>query len=580
MPGTRTPITRGEFLRLAARTAAAAAASDLLLGAGDNNAAVEPADTVFLGGRVSTMETAQPMAQAVAVKNGLIQAVANDAAVSQLIGPETLRIDLNGRTMTPGFVDSHLHLQVIPMYGPYYRPFVPPAVTSLATLQQALAMEAQAVGSGEWVIGAYLGLGADGIPDRWDLDAVTPDNPVFLLQQAGHMGTVNSRALDIAGITAATPNPPGGIIERTSGGEPTGVLYNHRALDLVRRHMPEFGDEEIVAGIPPALAMFARFGVTSFHDNNVRGIQGLVNYHDIARDGKMTLRCTLYFTCEYPADVNTALNSLPQYEDAFCHFAGSKFLIDGQMPTAYCHEPHNGISWQTPTWEPTSFTNAVRALHAAGHQISVHCVGDAATDLALEAFEAAMNAHPRANPRHRIEHALITKPESTQRIKDLGVVISTQPLFLALNGETWRSILGNDRMQRAIVTREWLDAGIALALSSDAPTVPWYSPQMSIAAAMTRTTRTGEVVGPDQALTVQEALRAHTLLGAYAAHSETTRGSIKAGKYADLVVWATDPYTMTADEMQFARPDLTMVGGTIVHSVIRPVRRRLPGLAG
>ncbi len=425
------------------------------------------------------------------------------------------------------------------------------------------------------MITVFLTAGADGIPDRWDLDAACADKPVFLLQQAGHMGSVNSRALEVAGISASTPDPPGGIIARGAGGEPTGVLYNHRALDLVRRHMPQYSDEDIRAGIPAALSLFASFGVTTFHDNNIRGTDAMADYQQVAREAKLSLRAALYFTCEYPADVGKALNSLPQYEDAFCHFAGSKFLIDGQMPTAFCHEPHNGISWQTTTWDPAAFKAAVRALHAAGHQISVHCIGDAATDLTLEAYEEAMNAYPRPNPRHRLEHCIVTKRDSTQRMKDLGVVVSTQPAFLRVSGDIWRSILGEERMNRIVMLREWMDAGVAVALSSDAPTIPWYSPQVSMAASLDRKTYSGKTIGPDQALTIHEALRAYTLGGAFAAHQEDTRGTLVPGKLADLIVWAADPYRMTPEELQLARVDYTFVGGRVVNPFAHRPRRRL-----
>ncbi len=570
-------VTRAEFLRMAAAAAGTAALSPakLLSDVGESESLVNYADTVLLGGRIVTMEAGRPVAEALAVRGGLVQAVASDAAIGALIGPETFQIDLRGRTVTPGFVDSHLHLQVVPMYGTYYVPLMPPAVISLATLQAELAKYAAGLEPDAWVIAAFLTAGADGIPDRWDLDAACADKPVFLLQQAGHMGTVNSRALEIAGISASTPNPPGGIIERGAGGEPTGVLYNHRALDLVRRHMPQYSDEDIRAGIPQALSLFASFGVTTFHDNNVRGTDSLADYQQVAREGNLSLRATLYFTCEYPADVGTALNSLPQYEDAFCRTAGAKFLIDGQMPTAFCHEPHNGISWQTTTWDPAAFKSAVRALHAAGHQISVHCVGDAATDLTLEAYEEAMNAYPRANPRHRLEHCIVTKRESTQRMKDLGVVVSTQPAFLRVSGDVWRSILGEERMDRILMVREWMDAGVAVALSSDAPTIPWYSPQVSMAAALDRKTYSGNIIGDDQALTIHEALRAYTLGGAFACHQEDSRGTLVAGKLADFIVWTADPYHMTPEELQWARVDYTFVGGRIVHPLVHAPRRRL-----
>jgi predicted amidohydrolase YtcJ len=207
----------------------------------------------------------------------------------------------------------------------------------------------------------------------------------------------------------------------------------------------------------------------------------------------------------------------------------------------------------------------VRALHDTGLQIGVHCIGDAAVDLTLDAYEAAMNANPRPDPRHRIEHGVLCTPQATQRMKDLGVVVSTQPTFIRLAADYWPTIFGAERMHRAIVTREWLQAGVHVALGSDAPTTPWYTPQATLAAAVSRLTLSGKVHEPDQCLTIQEALRAHTMGGAYAAHEEKIKGSLEVGKLADLVVWNEDPYTATIQRLFQATVAMTIVGGRTVY---------------
>jgi hypothetical protein len=280
----------------------------------------------------------------------------------------------------------------------------------------------------------------------------------------------------------------------------------------------------------------------------------------------MYLRGAVYYTLEWPADLDRALNQVERYEDAFMRMAGFKFLIDGQAPTAYCHQPHNGVRWDMPTWEPHSFKQAVRALHDTGLQICVHCIGDAAVDLTLDAYEEAMNANPRPDPRHRIEHCILTTPQATQRIKDLGVVVSTQPQFIRMGADYWATIFSPERTRRAIVTREWLDAGVRLALGSDSPTTPWYTPVMTLAGAVYRISPSNKVFEPGQCLTIQEALRAHTMGSAYAAHEEAIKGSIEPGKLADLVVWHTDPYSATTPrQMAQLSFDMTIVGGKVVY---------------
>ena len=259
-------------------------------------------------------------------------------------------------------------------------------------------------------------------------------------------------------------------------------------------------------------------------------------------------------------------------------FAGFKFLLDGQAYMAYCHEPHNGKSWNTTTWQPQRFKEAVRALHDTGLQICVHCIGDAAVDLTLDSFEEAMNANPRPDPRHRIEHCILTTPEATQRIKDLGVVVSTQPQFIRIGGDRYPSIFGEERAKRVIVTREWLDAGIPVALGSDAPTTPWLRPQVTLLGAVTRITYSSQMYEPEQAMTIREALRAHTMGAAYAGHEEYIKGSIEPGKLADLVVWRQDPYDTfddilsgPADWDEYVRKlrplqvGMTIVGGEIIY---------------
>jgi hypothetical protein len=523
------------------------------------------ADTALLNGQIFTIDGSDAVAEAVAIRDGLIQAVGSSADIAAWVGEQTQVIELGGRTVTPGLIDAHNHFQVVGLMNSYYIPFLPPDVLTVADLQAALAEAVAQVPEGEWIKGYFLWVQDANLPTRHDLDPVSPEHPVFILQQGGHYGSANSRALEIAGITADTPDPTGGVIGRDGDGAPNGVFYNHRAMDLVRLHMPRYTQDAVEANIESSQTLFGASGVTSFQDNNVRGTDTVATYLDVGRRGGMRLRGAVYYTLEWPGDLERALNEIEHYEDAFMRFAGFKFLLDGQMTMAYCHEPHNGDRWDIPTWNPQTFKDAVRALHDTGLQICVHCAGDAAVDLTLDAFEEAMNANPRSDPRHRIEHAIITRPESTQRMRDLGVVVSTQPQFIRIGGDRYAELMGEERARRAIVTREWLEAGIPVALGSDAPSTPWSSPLATLIGAVTRATFSGQVHEPDQALTPYEALRAHTWAAAYAAHEEGIKGSIEAGKLADLIVWSVDPTQSTAQELWDSTIELTMVDGEIVH---------------
>ena len=523
------------------------------------------ADRVLLNGKVITVDAADTIAQAVAIKDGLIQAVGTSDKIKVLADAKTKVVDLKGKAVTPGLIDAHNHLQVVGLMGTYFTAFLPPEVKSIPDLQKKLSEVTAETPKGEWIKGYYLTVGADKIPKRQDLDAVSPAHPVWLMQQGGHYGVANSLALKMAGITVATSNPTGGIIERDARGELTGVFYNHRAMDLLRKSIPPWTLEMAQENVVTTQPLFAACGVTSFQDNNVRGTDVVGTYLEAGKQSKLALRGAVYYTLEWPQDLDRALKEIEHYKDPFMRFAGFKFLIDGQAPTAYCHQPHNGIQWNMPTWEPQSFKKAVRALHDTGLQICVHCAGDAAVDLTLDAYAEAMKANSRPDPRHRVEHAILTTPEATKRMKDLGVVVSTQPQFLRSGGDYWETIFGEQRTKRAIVTREWLNAGVPVALGSDAPTTPWHTPQATLAGAVSRLTVSGRVHEPDQRMTIQEALRAHTMGSAYAAHEEKIKGSLEIGKLADLAVWNEDPYTASVERLFKATIAMTIVGGRIVY---------------
>jgi len=522
-------------------------------------------DFVLLNGKIITVDPSDTITQAVAVKDGLIQAVGTDDEIAALIGEDTQVSDLGGKAVTPGLIDAHNHFQIMGLMGGYYVPFLPPEVKNVEELQAKLTEAVAQTPEGEWVQGYFMVVAEGRLPDKRDLDPVSPNHPVWIMQQGGHYGSANSLALQIAGITAATPDPTGGVIDRDAGGEPTGVFYNHRAMDLLRRHIPRYTVEMVRENIASTQPLFAACGVTSFQDNNVRGVDTVHTYLEAGRRGEMYLRGAVYYTLEWPADLDRALYEVEHHEDEFMRFAGFKFLLDGQAKMAYCHEPHNGERWDTPTWDPPNFKDAVRALHDTGLQICVHCMGDAAMDLTLDAFEEAMEANPRPDPRHRVEHAILTTPESTQRMKDLGVVVSTQPQFLRMGGDGFAELFGEERARRAIVTREWVEAGVPVALGSDAPTTPWYTPQVTLFGALTRVTASNRRHEPDQALTIQEALWAHTMGSAYAGHKEDVKGSIEVGKLADMAVWGEDPCTAPVQRLWQIPIEMTLVGGEVVH---------------
>jgi predicted amidohydrolase YtcJ len=522
------------------------------------------ADMILSNGRIMTVDASNSITEAIAIKGDKILSVGSNDLINGLAVSTTKIIDLRGRTVTPGFIDPHIHFRVWGLQNSYYTPFMPPEVKDIPSLQRALADVLKSKQPGEWLMCYYIGLSDKPIPTAADLDPVSRDKPVFLMHIGGHWGTANSAAMQIAGISNSTTSPEGGIIEKVDG-QLTGVFYNHRAMDLVRRYAPPTTTDQVRQAILDTQKVFAASGVTSFHDNNIREVEEIKTYQELSQRGELYLRNELYLTLEWPTDLEH-VDQVQPINDGVTRFAGYKFLIDGQGPTAFCHEPTNGVEWRLPTWDPQMFKDTVRSLHDTGLQICVHCIGDAAADLTLEAYEGAMNANPRSDPRHRIEHAVVTTPQATQKMKDLGVVVSTQPAFIYIFGEGWKTIFTPAQMERIMVTREWLEAGVHVAIGSDAPSTPLYFPQASLVGAMTRTTLKGAQMGADQVFDFTQSLRAHTYEGAYSAHQENIKGSLEAGKLADLVVWPADPASMTNSELvKTTTVDMTMVGGRVVY---------------
>ena len=284
---------------------------------------------------------------------------------------------------------------------------------------------------------------------------------------------------------------------------------NHPAMDVFRKLWPkDFLNTEVYEeSVLYPQAKFASMGVTSFQDNYARDLERVQAYYNVAKRGEMTIRGQVMNVLEYIQELDgriEALNAM-RYESDYMHFGGGKFQVDGALEASYTHEPHNGIAWNITIWKPKDLNEAVKAFHDAGYQVALHTGGDAAVDMALDAIENAMNKNTRPDPRHRIEHSVLNTDKALQRTKDLGVVISTQPTIIRAFGDAIERIWGEERAQRILPTRTWLDMGVPLALSSDAPSMPWWDPQSTLFASIVRVTWSKKPVSQEQALTIDEA---------------------------------------------------------------------------
>jgi predicted amidohydrolase YtcJ len=531
----------------------------------------EVADTILVNGNIVTIDAKRTTAKALGIKNGNIVFVGDDQAVRNMAGESSQVIDLSGRTVTPGLIDAHCHLSACGLLGTAYVDISWPAVFTISDMQAKMAEKIASTPAGEWVVGSGWVTFEGRYPNKHDLDPISPNHPVFILNQGGHMAAVNSMALELAGVNASTPDPGNGRFLREPNGDPSGTVLNHPAMDYFRRLWPpSLTDVKTMeTSILNPQATFAAMGVTSFQDVYARDMDRMQAYFNLASRGEMSIRGQVMNVLEYIQELDGRIDAIEaiRYEDNYMHFAGAKFQVDGALEASFTNEPHNGIAWNIPIWKPNDLNEAVRAFHDAGYQVALHTAGDAAVDMALDAIEKAMNANPRPDPRHRIEHSVLNTDEALQRTKDLGIVISTQPTLIRAFGDACERIWGEERMQRMIPTRTWLDMGVPVCLSSDAPSMPWWDPQSTLYASIVRASASNKPVSPEQALKIEEAMYAHTMAGAYADFAENKKGSLEPGKFADLIVWHDNPYTVATEDILKLTIDLTMVGGKVVHQV-------------
>jgi predicted amidohydrolase YtcJ len=528
-----------------------------------------PAEIVLSGGAIMTMDPALPAATAVAIRQGRIAYVGDDAGARTWIGEGTRVLDLAGRSVTPGLVDGHAHLYGLGMA-------MEGVALGAATSEQAAAALAAAAATGlppgEWLSGR------DWDQNRWQpavfptrasLDAAVADRPVALRRVDGHALWVNGKALDLAGITARTPDPPGGRIVRDPAGAPTGVLVD-TAMELVERVMPEVSDEARARRIRKAAAVAVAAGLTGVHEMGIDPATVRV-YRRLADAGELPLRVYAFLSYE-PGMLDTLSEDARILEPADGRFSarGIKIYVDGALGSRgaallapYDDEPGNlGLV----ITGPEELARAVARAAATGWQLGVHAIGDRANRMVLDAFAAAIQARPGADLRFRVEHAQVVAPEDIPRFGALGVLASMQPTHATSDMPWAEQRVGPARIRGAYAWRKILAAGGRIVGGSDFP-VEAVSPRLGLYAAVTRQDASGQPPGgwyPEERLTLEEAVRIFTVEPAYASFAEHRRGRIAVGLDADLTVFdrplAADASLLTTEI------ELTIVAGRVVHA--------------
>jgi hypothetical protein len=533
------------------------------------------ADMVFVGGRVFLADDSNTVAQALAVRDGRVLAVGRDAEVRRLVGRATDVIDLRGRLVTPGFNDAHIHfgaggrgLLEVDLLG----------TTSLAEIQRRVAAAAAQAQPGEWVLGRGWDhtrlpaseLGAGGWPTKEVLDRAAPNNPVLLSRVDGHTSWANSAAMRLAGINRGTANPPGGEVVRDAQGDATGI-FKESAEGLISRHVPRTTRAQARRGVLAALELAARTGVTSVQ-TDVSGMDMQI-YKELRDADSLTVRVYGW----HPLEMRTiqglnALGVTAGFGDEWLRMGMLKGYTDGTLGsrTAAMLEPFSDQHTHgLPQYTTAQLDSLVTAADAAGLQVILHAIGDAANRQALDAFERAARTNGTRGRRHRIEHAQVLDRDDIPRFRTLGVIASMQPTHATSDMRWAETRIGAERAREgAYAWRSLLDAGAVVIFGTDFPVEP-MPPVEGIYSAVTRQSREEPGVPPggwipEQRLTREEAIRLYTATAAYGEWQEEEKGTLRPGMLADLVVWDRDLLTIPEVEILQAAPAMTVVGGRIV----------------
>ena len=532
------------------------------------------ADLILINGKVLTLDPRNTIVEAVAVRDGRILATGPTSQIMRMAGDGTKVIELGGKVALPGFIDTHTH----PSHAAtrlYEVDCRSPPVRSVKEILEMVAERARELGPGKWVRGANyndLKLEERRHITRWELDEAAPENPVFISKETGHLYVVNSLALKLAGISRETPDPPGGMIDRDEGGEPTGLLYE-TAGELVSSHIPPYTVEEIKEGLRRVWSQFSEWGITTTHDASAYG-DSIRAYQELLAEGVRRVR-TLLMVSVRPrspqgADLLDALISLgiqSGFGDDWLKIMSVKIMGDGSGSggTAAVYEPqHRGTKGLgLMITGPEELRRLTVKAHMAGLRVSIHSIGDRGIDHALDAIEEAQRLKPIPDMRHRIEHNSLCTPRQLKRIKELGVTPSSSIGYMWGLGDDYAENFGPERVRWLHPHRSMIGLGIISGGNSDYP-VSDGNPLVQIYEAVTRRTMTGRVVGPEEAITVEEALRLYTWNGAYLGKEEHIKGSIEPGKYADIVVLDRDILSVPPEEIKDIKVLITIVDGRIV----------------
>ncbi len=513
----------------------------------------QAADLVLYNADILTVDPQRPRAELVAVGAGEIVWVGFNSDLDIFKGRAKL-INCEGKAVVPGFNDAHVHVLA---YASRLLSIdcSPASVASIADIQGKIRQQAGCVPQGMWLKASGYNefyLAERRHPTRRNLDRAAPYHPVKLDHRSLHACVLNSLALSLAGISIETPDPPGGLIDRElDTGEPSGLLFGMNSY-INERVVPPLSEGEFRQGVKLANQSFLSSGITSIQDATVRnGFREWQTFCNLKEKGELVPRVSMMFGLHALTELK-GRGLHPGYGDSGLRLGAAKITLDevgGRL---------------NPTQE--ELNEGALMAHRGGFQVAMHAVEEGTVEAAAAALEYCLKRMPKVGHRHRAEHCSVCPPYLLRRLKAVNAVVVTQPAFIYYSGERYLQDVPDVQLPWLYRTRSFLENGLGPAGSSDCPVTP-CAPLVGVYAAVTRRSESGEILCPEEAISLEEALRLYTLNGAYASFEERLKGSIEVGKLADLVVLSADPTRVALEEIRDIQVEKTIIGGEVVWEV-------------
>ncbi len=540
-------------------------------------------ELIFKNGKILTVDDKNSVVQAVGIRENKFCAVGSNDDVLATAGPETKIVDLQGKTAIPGIIDSHNHIHSA---GTLMEGIMLFGIDSLEGLKEVIAKKAAETPKGEWIIGGgwiESQFKEYRMPNRWDLDEAAPDHPV-VLNRLFARSSVNSKALELAGINKDTPDPKRGTMDRDpKTGEPTGI-FRDGAQSMVTKAMPEGEIEDLQASmerrIKLAMNEYVRWGITSVLDPGVN-VPLMRAYQSVYMKGELPLRVNMMpeayglaaiwsDKCS-PVETEGILDYIgirSPFGDPWLSIGALKFAMDGGIgsKTAMMNGPWvDGTTSDIPLrLDLDVMRDLFMKANRLGWSIGIHTCGDRAQDIAVEAFDKAISAHPREGMRHNIIHGYLPTKYSLELMKKHNIAVSVQPGFMYVEGDIYWDALTQEQIEYFKPIKTYLDYGIKVAANSDM-TSAHYDPFFGMYSVVARKTSQGRSLGDAEKVSREEMLRLFTINGAYLTFEEEIKGSIEAGKLADMAVLSDDILTCPEEEIKDLTVDMTIIDGKIVY---------------